>query len=64
MIEKRQEPPYGSCFYSLPLLGPEKWKRERTASGVRRMQSIGESYIDVNSHKVFGENKISNGYPR
>jgi hypothetical protein len=39
----------GSHFYSLPLLGPEKSKRERTASGVWRKQSIGESSLDVNS---------------
>jgi hypothetical protein len=35
MIEIYQEPPLSSYFYSLPLLGPENWKRERTASGVR-----------------------------
>jgi hypothetical protein len=49
MVEIRQEPPKDSYFYSLPLLGPEKWKRERTASGVRRKQSIGESISRVNS---------------
>jgi hypothetical protein len=46
-----QEPLLGSYDYSLPLLGPEDWKRERTASGVRRKQSIGESRRDVNSRQ-------------
>src|SRR6202166_2505429 len=50
----------GSYFYSLPLLGPENWKRERTASGIQRKQSIGESSMHVNSHQVCPEDKISN----
>jgi hypothetical protein len=57
MIEICQELPYDSCFYSKPLLGPENWKRECTASGAQRIGSIGESQINVNSMQALVEDK-------
>ena len=48
MVEIIQDRSIQPHTYSIPLLGPELRKRERTASGIKRKASIGQSIVRVN----------------